>query len=309
MNTMRCRVCGSGVAESFGQLPDSGVFAGQLVSPSIEGGRLWRCKNCDSMFRFPTLTQSEYLALYEQASSSVWDGGETRRKDFATIYEYLQSDGGGSILDVGCYAGTFLEGLPGRFAKFGLEPSTSASISATSKGINILGKTLADLDGGQRFDVVVCIDVIEHMIDIETFLSDSLNHVKDHGFLIISTGNPDCFFWKRIFKAKFWYSSYPEHLVFPSYKYFCEFSMRHNLPPPEQIRFKYINFNFRSILFGMFNQFTFALSPALHRLWMGFCQSVKGNAAPIPRDIPVGAAGVFTDHQVIIFRQQKMQYA
>jgi SAM-dependent methyltransferase len=302
MKVVSCPGCGRGGAESLGQIPDCGEFAGQLVSPSIKGGELWRCKDCGSMFRYPALTPSEYLAFYEKASSGVWEGGESQRKDFAMIYAYLQNHISGSILDIGCYAGGFLAGLPGKFKKYGVEPSTSASDRAISKGINILGKTLIDLDSKLVFDVVVSIDVIEHVLDVETFLVDALAHVDKNGLLIISTGNPDSFFWRKLFKAKFWYCSYAEHLVFPSYKYFCEFSKRHNLPLPEQIRFKYIDFNFRALLFGIFHQLVFAISPTKYRAWIKLVRSLRGTAAPMAVDIPLGAAGVFTDHRLIIFR-------
>ena len=256
------------------------------------------------MFRDPTISASEFLALYEKLSSRAWEGQESQRKDSATINDCLEGHPGGSILDIGCYAGGFLAGLPGKFKKYGVEPSTSASDRAISKGINILGKTLIDLDSKQVFDVVVSIDVIEHVLDVDTFLADALAHVDKNGLLIISTGNPDSFFWRRMFKAKFWYCSYAEHLVFPSYKYFCEFSKRHNLPPPEQIRFKYIDFNFRALLFGIFHQLVFAISPAKYRAWIKLARSLKGNAAPIAEDIPLGAPGIFTDHHVIIFRKR-----
>lgn len=307
MEILRCRVCSDGMAELIGRIPDCGVFAGELLPSSISGGGLWSCRDCGSMFRYPTLTPSEYLAFYEMASSDVWEGGESQRKDFATIYAYLQNHIGGSILDIGCFAGRFLVGIPETFKKYGLEPSKSASNSAISKGINILGKTLTDLDSKLVFDVVVSIDVIEHVLDVETFLVDALAHVGKSGLLIISTGNPDSFFWRRMFKAKFWYCSFAEHLVFPSYKYFCEFSKRHNLPLPEQIRFKYIDFHFRTLFVGIFHQFVYAISPAVFLVWLKLAQSLKGNAIPMAVDIPLGAPGVFTDHHVIIFRKRGKQ--
>lgn len=303
MDRLRCRVCGRGEAESLGQIPDCGEFAGQLFSPSIKGGELWRCKDCGSMFRYPTLTPSEYLGFYEMASSDVWEGGESQRKDFVTIYAYLQNHIGGSILDIGCFVGRFLEGIPETFKKYGLEPSESASNSAISKGIHILGKTLTDLDAKLVFDVVVSIDVIEHVLEAETFLGEALTHVNNNGLLIISTGNPDCFYWRKMFKAKFWYSSFPEHLVFPSFKYYCEFSKRHNLPFPEQIHLKCRIFNFRASCFGIVNQLVYAISPAVFRAWLKLVRSLKGKAIPMAADIPLGAPGIFTDHHVIIFRK------
>jgi SAM-dependent methyltransferase len=304
MDILKCRVCGHGEAESLGRVPDCGEFAGQMIAPSLNGGQLWRCMDCGSMFRYPTLSANEYLALYEKASSDVWKTQVAQRKDFATIYAYLNSHIGGSILDIGCYAGNFLVGIPEKFKKFGLEPSKSASNSAISKGINILGRTLSDLDAKQVFDVVVAIDVIEHVLEVETFLMDALTHVNRNGLLIISTGNPDCFFWRSIFKARFWYSSYPEHVVFPSYKYFCEFAKLRGLPVPEQMRFKYGEFRFLAVFLGLLDQLIYTFSPAVYRAFIRLRRRMKGKDIPMAADIPLGAAGVFSDHQAIIFRQR-----
>ena len=305
MVLLKCCICGHGEAVSLGQIPDCGEFAGQKISPSIKGGELWLCKECGSMFRHPTLSQGEYLKLYEKASSDIWVGDEAQRKDFETIYTYLQNHYGGSVLDIGCYAGKFLAGLPENLKKYGLEPSKSAAKHAIAKGINILGKTLSDLDNGLVFDVVVSIDVVEHVVDVEKFLNDALSHVSNDGLLILSSGNPNCFFWRRIFKAKFWYSSYPEHLVFPSFKYFCEFSKRNNLPRPEQICFKYGSFNFRASFFGFLHQLVFTFSPTMYRAWIKLRRSMKSSVIPVTEDMPLYAAGVFTDHHVIIFRKRK----
>jgi SAM-dependent methyltransferase len=303
MAATSCRICGCGDAESLGQIPACGEFAGQLVTPSIKGGDLWRCKDCGSMFRYPTLSPSEYLAFYEKAATGVWGGSELQRKDFSTVYAYLQNYTGGSILDIGCFAGGFLAGIPETFRKYGLEPSRSASTSAVSKGVNILGKTLADLDSERVFDVVVSIDVIEHVLDVGAFLIEALAHVDKNGVLIVSTGNPDIFFWRKIFKAKFWYCSYAEHLVFPSYEYFRQFSKRHKLTFPEQIRFKYMNLHFLALLSGIFRQVIFAISPVKYRVWMKLVGRLRGNAVPMAADIPMGAPGIFVDHHVIIFRK------
>jgi SAM-dependent methyltransferase len=304
MDILKCRVCGHGEAVSLGKIPDCGEFAGQIVTPSIKGGELWKCMDCGSMFRYPTLSPDEYLAYYEKASSGVWEISESKRKDFATINSYLCDHVGGSILDIGCYAGKFFAGIPEKFKKFGLEPSRAASEVAISKGINILGKTLTDLDIKQVFDVVVAIDVVEHVLDVESFLIESLSHVNDNGLLIISTGNPDCFYWRKIFKARFWYNSFAEHLVFPSYKYFFEFSKRHNLPAPERILFKYEDLNLFSSISIFLHQLIFAFSPAAYHTLIKLRRYMKGKAIPMAKDVPLGAAGIFTDHQIIIFRKR-----
>lgn len=297
MEQLKCRVCGHDDIKSLGPIPDSGVFAGQLVAPSIQGGELWLCKHCGSMFRYPTLSSSEYISLYESASGTVWEKEE--RNDFSKISDYLRNHAGGAILDIGCNTGNFLAGLSGKFRKYGIEPSGMASQSAVSKGIEVLGKTLDDLDSKAVFDVVVAIDVIEHILDVEIFMSQLLAHVKKNGLLIISTGNPDCFFWKRIFRSKFWYSLFAEHLTFPSYKFFKDYSVRNGMRPPERIRFRYLTLTPLNRLSKILHSSALLLPPALYRAFQRFYRGSKNSNTNI---IAVNQIGAFTDHHLVIFR-------
>jgi SAM-dependent methyltransferase len=305
MEKVRCRICGDGEAESLGQIPDSEEFAGQRISPAIKGGWLWRCKVCGSMFRYPTLSSNDYISLYKKTPSKVWEQGEVERNDFSTIYAFLKNHVGGSILDIGCYSGNFLAGLPDKFKKYGIEPSELASSSAISKGINMLGKTLDELDSTLTFDVVVSIDVIEHVLDVEKFLSQALAHVKEKGLLIISTGNPDCYFWKKVFKSKFWYNSFAEHVTFPSYYYFGEFSRRNGLQTPEQIRFRYTKLKLMTRLL-MLLRFSFAYGA--YKILGTVRRVIAGNAIIAFPFAHVSLIGVFTDHHVIILRKKELQW-
>jgi SAM-dependent methyltransferase len=307
MELLKCRVCGHGEAESLGQIPDCGEFAGQVVSPPIKGGELWKCKDCGSMFRHPTLSANDYIALYEKAPSTVWVEGEVERNDFEAIYTEMGSHIGGSILDVGCYSGNFIAGLPEKFKKFGLEPSDSASRCAASRGVEVLGKTLAELDSNMVFDVVVSIDVVEHVLDVEEFLKQALAHVKENGLLIISTGNPSCFAWKNVFKSKYWYNFYPEHVSFPSYKYFNEFSKRNGLQPPEQICFRYMKMNPMARFSKLLRYASFLFFPAIYQGLRKIRRYAMGRATTISTGSPVSLIGVFVDHHVVIFRKEGLR--
>ncbi len=301
---MRCRICGDGEAVSLGVLPDCREFAKQQIEPPIMGGELWRCQECGSMFRYPTLSADQYLDLYQAAPGGVWEGGESQRNDIAAIYAYLEHHGGGSVLDIGCHAGGFLAGLPDRFSRHGLEPSELAAASARKKSVRILGKKLEDLDSGQTFDVVTAIDVIEHVPDVEGFLVKALVHVAEGGLLIITSGNPDCIYWKSVFKARYWYSSYPEHLVFPSFRYFRIFAARAGLAEPRQDRFKYVRLRPVAALLGFVHQLAYAFIPDMYFACLRMKQSGETRGAPETAAIPFGGAGIFTDHHLIVFRQR-----
>jgi SAM-dependent methyltransferase len=301
INSLKCRVCGHGHTESIGQIPDCAEFAGQPVSPSIKGGELWVCKDCGSMFRHPTLSASDYIALYEKAPDTVWVGSNNARNDFATIYAYLKNHVGGSILDVGCYTGDFLSGLSNNFEKFGIEPSVSAAKNATAKGLTVLGKTLDELDSNKVFYVIVAIDVIEHVLEVEDFLSEAISHVKENGLLIISTGNPGCYFWRNIFKSKFWYCYFAEHVTFPGYSYYFEFSRRCGLPPPKQMRIRYTRMNFMTRIIAMLH---FIYIYARYKFSKSVHGITSGNEATVPTMGHASLIGVFKDHHMVIFKNK-----
>jgi len=99
-----------GIAEPIGEIPDCGEFAGQLISPPIQGGMLLDCRDCGSMFRYPTLHSADYIALYKNSPSTVWEPEEIERNDFSKIYAYLREHVGGKYWISDVMRETFLPG-------------------------------------------------------------------------------------------------------------------------------------------------------------------------------------------------------
>jgi 2-polyprenyl-3-methyl-5-hydroxy-6-metoxy-1,4-benzoquinol methylase len=51
----------------------------------------------------------------------------------------------------------------------------------------------------ERFDVIYCGDIIEHLEDFSGFLSSCKAHLSRDGIIIISTPNP--WYWKNVVRA------------------------------------------------------------------------------------------------------------
>jgi len=302
-DSVDCRLCGSAKTDNLGKIPDCGEFAGQSVMPSIKGGCLMECLACDSLFRSPLLSPVEYFKLYKRASDDLWEHYHEIRNDFKIIRDLLSDTMGGEILDVGCYSGVFLRDLPTKFEKFGIEPSEAASSVAHAHGITILGQTLAQIDPHRQFDIIMAIDVVEHVTDVSEFMGQVLQHVKENGLFIISTGNPDCLFWKKIFKSRFWYTSFSEHLTFPSRKYFDDYCKRAGLAEPLQIPFPYVKLSpvLRFVLF--ISQVMFFISPAIFRFSERVLRKMIGMADRLHHEFGLVAGGLFTDHQLIVIKK------
>ncbi len=300
---MKCRLCSEDTAYKLGRVPDCKEFAGQSLKSPVSGD-LWACRNCGSMFKYPILPAKDYISLYETAAGALWDTSKIHRNDIARIYSYLSTRQVKSILDVGCFSGEFLNGISDNVEKYGIEPSVSAARIAQSLGVKIVAKTLDSLQPGKQFDVVVAIDVIEHIEDIRQFMEQAFSFVQSNGVLIISTGDPECYWWKYLYKSMFWYSSYPEHITFPGYDFFSAFAKKNKLKKPIKIQFKYEDVSVAQKCIRLIGQLAYFISPKVYgvlKKWMSFL--LRG----IDRDydgLALGAAGVFKDHQVIIIQNE-----
>ncbi len=99
------------------------------------------------------------------------------------------------ILDVGCGAGLLCEPLARRGAHVtGIDAATNnvaaARSHAASQGIAIdyrVGDPAAALRPDERFDVVLLLEVVEHVADVEAFVTAAGRYVAPGGLLVAST--------------------------------------------------------------------------------------------------------------------------
>lgn len=129
-------------------------------------------------------------------------GNETGRKREKVVQNLLPKDRNLKYLDVGCGDGTLtLERARLMDTKdiTGIEILNSEIKKAKKKGI-IVKK--ADLNiklpfEDSQFDVITATQVIEHLYDIDTFVSEINRVLKKNGVLVISTENLSA--WHNIF--------------------------------------------------------------------------------------------------------------
>lgn len=294
-----CRLCGDAHVECLGRIPDSDYFAGRVLHTPIAGGYLWSCSGCRSLFRHPVLSSEMYLHLYSAGATEQWQA-DAHRIDLATIREIIDRRRHTSaVLDVGCGTGGFLLTLPAQIHKSGIEPSAAAAQIAAGQGINILGKTLRDLPAQARFDVITLIDVIEHIADPLAELDEAVAHLSPGGALIISTGDPNNIFWRAVFKARFWYSYFPEHISFPSLQLLEMWRLRHGMQPPLAVDIHYRSLRrWHSWIHGA-AQALFSISPWIINRIGRTVAAIQRAPEPRRRYFSAGAPGVFKDHQVI----------
>jgi SAM-dependent methyltransferase len=297
-----CRLCNATCIRNLGKIADSDYFAGRVLPHPIDGGHLWKCESCQSMFRHPILPNSSYLCLYADGAEDQF-GAIRGRQDFVIIRRMIEEKHRPcGVLDVGCGAGDFLMTLPADLARYGVEPSAAASAAARNRGVSILAPTLDDLSAEAIFDVITIIDVIEHVADPGALLDAALAHLAPGGSLIIATGDPDSALWSRIFRARFWYVSFPEHITFPSLKYFGIWREGSGLHPPTTRRLKYRRIPIWRIAWSFASQLAFLASPSLLNRAGRFAEWLRRAPHPRRRFFSPGGLGVFTDHQIVTIR-------
>ena len=291
-----CRCCGSTATRSRGAIPDAAIFAGRQLGRPLRGGWLHRCGDCGFVFRHPIYSKAEYDNLYVSGQGTVWD--ETGRIDQELVRELLTSVlSGGSVLDVGCAAGSLLAPLAGRYRTFGVEINPGAAKIATQRGVRVLAADFEETAAlPYEFDAVVCCDLIEHVARPLDLLRLLLAKTAPGGCVIVSTGNTDAWSW-RLVGSRFWYCYLPEHISFVSPAWFEHHAAALGTELAAVRRFTYtprFSLAGRALRLGLMG--LYGLSPKLYyRL--------------LPADrrdhIPVGR-GITRDHFVIALRKQRV---
>lgn len=104
------------------------------------------------------------------------------------------------VLDIGCGAGLLCEPLARLGAQMiGVDPSASNIAAAklhADRGhlaIDYRCTTVEEMDARERFDIVLAMEVVEHVTDIGLFLSRCAAMLKPNGMMVVSTLNRN---WK-----------------------------------------------------------------------------------------------------------------
>lgn len=212
---LSCPDCSSTRLCRVGSIPDAFEFAGRMLDSPLAGGSLYRCNNCSLLWRHPQPDKTKLDALYRQGNADSWQDNPEKRLDWQIGAAHIRKmKSAASVLDVGCFDGRFLEYLGQPYLRAGIEVHPIAAKHAAEKGIQIVGHDFSALDTlTVPFDVVVALDVIEHVDNPRELLASLVNATRPGGLVIVSTGNTAAWPW-RLMGGMYWYCSIAEHLAF-----------------------------------------------------------------------------------------------
>jgi len=114
-----------------------------------------------------------------------------RAANFARVLDRLDACGarpGGTMLEVGCAHGWFLEAAQRRgYTVLGIEPDAAIGAAAEARGLDVRNGFFPDaLPRERRFDVVVFNDVFEHLPDPRAAMAAAAGALAPDGLLAIN---------------------------------------------------------------------------------------------------------------------------
>ncbi len=177
------------------------------------------CLNCSVLFVKEILTMDFLKKHYDQLDGDfVYEVDNEKCINY--YYQKIKSEiekakpNKGSILDVGCSSGLFLNQMKG-WERHGVEISKKMGAVAKEKiGANILIKSFEEYPIKYNyFDVITLQDVFDHFISPHENLKKCYAMLKPGGLLVIKVHNISCLY-ARITGANFYAIVPPSHLFY-----------------------------------------------------------------------------------------------
>jgi len=218
-----CPACASDRIRSVGALrySEHPTFAGNPVSLS-HAPTLMACGDCGTWFTANTVAAAEAAHLYATGSGDThWAASAFERGKPPEIVRALDAllHPPMRVVDVGCNTGELLDFCARRGATtIGVELSEVAGRICASKGHRVERDLGAITD---PVDIVFAFDVVEHLYDLPGFLQAACSVLRPGGRLVILTGDNRSA-TARATRSRWWYAQYPEHVIFPSWRFWCD---------------------------------------------------------------------------------------
>lgn len=196
-----CRIC---------QAPGA-PYAHTPATVDAPAAELLRCPRCGQVWKSSVLRAPLSLA------------GEVASRGFSIQHASLVLEQlprnvvrapGIRVLDVGCWDGAVLADLPASWVRHGIEPHPGAARLAAARGLTVFNTPLESAPlVAASYDVIVLLDVLEHLTDPLAALNKLSTALAPGGYLVALTGNV-AGRAARLYKGCWYYCNYLEHITF-----------------------------------------------------------------------------------------------
>lgn len=176
----------------------------------------------ESWFCFRPNQLSQKLVLHENSyedssilKTNCWTAGctkplrfDTDMRDDHAYYQFRRSEMAQflpneyeKVLEIGCGEGGFAANLKPHCEIWGIEMDETSAQAASKVMKTVLIGAYDEVSNEipkRYFDLVICNDVIEHMVDHDAFLMSIKKIMKDNGYLVASI--PNVRYWVNLFR-------------------------------------------------------------------------------------------------------------
>ncbi len=180
------------ISISLAELSDS-----MLTAPLAERiGELAysRCAECESLIAVDGRRDSQLLnEIYAGLPEDYWGNLNSHQGLGQAIERRLRQSGvtDGRLWDVGCGNGGLLASFGSQWEKSGIEPGLTAVEQANARNLNVLAGTASELRLKEVADVVLLVDVDEHLTDPQKEFEAIYDMLQPGGVLVALTGRAD----------------------------------------------------------------------------------------------------------------------
>jgi len=211
-----------------------------------DGYDIWRCKECRTMF-VHDVPDAEVIAkiyasdnYYEISTDLVDRIKEESRRRLKILINYKST---GSFFDIGCARGVLLdEARLFGFDTYGIELSSENVKICVDNNHHVIHGYLEDYlprTPADGFDIITCLDVIEHVEEPIDFLLTATSMLKEDGIMVVTTPNYSGVV-ARILKKRDPYMTPPEHLNYFTFQGMYSLFKKSNLTVKKELTFGYL---------------------------------------------------------------------
>lgn len=180
--------------------------------------KILRCKNCRLVFVHPWPKKKDLEKLYKKyphVDGFLHEQGI--RRDARRTLQNVRKMGytNGKLLDIGCGIGFFL-GEAGKrgWETLGIDTATiPLKYARDTLRLHVIQKDFNTFQSKTKYDVIVIMQLIEHLVDPYPLLNKVNQLLTDNGIACFATPNIESVLFK-VLKDKFTYLIPPEHVVY-----------------------------------------------------------------------------------------------
>jgi SAM-dependent methyltransferase len=207
----RCLICGAAEVEEYRpadiQRLDQVSFSYSFRPEHTRTFRVVHCTRCTHLFCAP-LPPRVTDSYHDVVDEEYLKHGESRRLAAKAVLRTVKErTAGRRLLDVGCATGDLLQaGRDEGFEVEGVELSTWSCEIARGRGFTVHQEPLSAFagHGGERFDVVTLIGVIEHFPDPRAEMENIAKLLRPGGLVVLWTGDASSWL-ARLLGRRWWY--------------------------------------------------------------------------------------------------------